>query len=147
MVWFLHELKETFNNLDSAVSLTRLNSNNSYNNESINANNIQTSHEIDSEYDDGDDAGDYEIKVDNKKYTSLVKRETRGETNRKEKLKSYQIFYLNYGACSLVWFIYLPVLIFITSFVTELYRLRLVLSIHNISFIIIIKIIIITIIF
>lgn len=47
---------------------------------------------------------------------------------RKEKLKSLQKFYLHYGACCLVWFIYLPLLIFVTSFVSELSRLRLILS-------------------
>jgi hypothetical protein len=48
--------------------------------------------------------------------------------SRDERLRSYQKFYLHFGACCLVWFIYLPVLIFVTSFVSELFRLRLVLS-------------------
>jgi hypothetical protein len=48
--------------------------------------------------------------------------------SKEDRLRKYQTFYLHYGACCLVWFIYLPVLIFITSFVSELYRLRLVLG-------------------
>jgi hypothetical protein len=47
---------------------------------------------------------------------------------RKLKLKNLQKFYLHYGACCLVWFIYLPLLIFVTSFVSELSRFRLILS-------------------
>jgi hypothetical protein len=48
---------------------------------------------------------------------------------KEEKFKKYQKFYLHYGACCLVWFIYLPMLVFVTSFLSELFRLRLVLSI------------------
>jgi hypothetical protein len=54
---------------------------------------------------------------------------------KEEKFKKYQKFYLHYGACCLVWFIYLPMLVFVTSFLSELFRLRLVLSIEYLNFI------------
>jgi hypothetical protein len=49
-------------------------------------------------------------------------------TTNSERLKTNKKFYLHYAACCLVWFIYLPGLIFVTSFLSELYRLRLLLS-------------------
>lgn len=38
------------------------------------------------------------------------------------------LFYLHFGACSLVWFIYLPILVFISVLVSDLFRYRLMLS-------------------
>lgn len=116
MVWFLFELKETFKNLQSI-------------------NSSEAPHQDDFDSDLDDEINVYE--VNGKKYKSLSTEISRTaqqkcsldtKTN-EERLRSYQKFYLHYGACSLVWFIYLPVLIFITSFVSELYHLRLVLSI------------------
>lgn len=51
------------------------------------------------------------------------------DNSREEKVEKYLKFYLHFGACCLVWFIYLPVLIFICSFLSELYRFRLILGI------------------
>ena len=45
--------------------------------------------------------------------------------NVKQRIK---VFYLHFGAWSLVWFIYLPVLVFISNLVSELFRFRLFIS-------------------
>lgn len=45
--------------------------------------------------------------------------------NVKQRIK---MFYLHFGAWSLVWFIYLPVLVFISQFVSDLFRFRLFIS-------------------
>lgn len=50
------------------------------------------------------------------------------DNSREEKVEEYLKFYLHFGACCLVWFIYLPVLIFICSFLSELFRFRLILG-------------------
>lgn len=125
MVWFLLELKETFNNLDTVASVDPDTSHSQF----FDSSDMQTN-EIDSEPDDGDDTGDYEVRRNGKSYASLLSKETKSESARRERLRTLQVFYLHYGACSLVWFIYMPVLIFITSFVSELFRLRLVLGIR-----------------
>jgi hypothetical protein len=79
-----------------------------------------------------DDEDDYEIQRKNgKKYQRLNKDNRKyvyENVSREERLRSYRKFYLHYGACSLVWFINLPVIIFVTSFVSELFRPRLVIS-------------------
>lgn len=120
MAWFLYELKETFSSLESVASVDS----------EINHSQFQESgemqiNEIDNEPDDGDDAGAYELRNNGKNYVSLISDDTRSNLTKKERLRSLQIFYLHYGALCLVWFIYTPCLIFITSFVSELYRLRL----------------------
>lgn len=76
------------------------------------------------------DENQYEIENQGKKYQRLNSNKSRIYENFTidEKLLNYQKFYLHYGACSLVWFINLPVIIFVTSFVSELSRPRLVLS-------------------
>jgi hypothetical protein len=73
-----------------------------------------------------------EIERNGKKYTLLqsqpndqpVEDNSNKAKMKEQESKKFQKFYLHYGACCLVWFIYLPILIFITSFVSELYRLR-----------------------
>ena len=104
----------------------------------------------DDEYDNDLEEEDFEIETrlikNGKTYKSLKTDPNRVERNKihefslkkNDLFKKYQKFYLHYGACSLVWFIYLPILIFITSFISELYRLRLVLS--KFSFFLIINI-------
>ena len=128
MAWFLFELKETFDNLDAAAASSA--------NVDKSWNQLETPNAcgpIESDYDDCEDIADYELSVNGKKYSNLATDDEArppGDVSgsKQERLKTYRIFYLHYGACSLVWFIYLPVLIFITSFITELYRFRLVLS-------------------
>lgn len=120
MAWFLYELKATFGTLETVSSVDP----------ETNLSQFQESgdmqiNEIDNQPDDGDDAGAYELRNNGKNYVSLVSDDTRSNMTKKERLRSLQIFYLHYGALSLVWFIYTPCLIFITSFVSELYRLRL----------------------
>ncbi len=130
MAWFLFELKDTFNNLESVANniSSDLVNNNFQDNPDMQIN------EIDSEPDDGDDTGDYNARKNGQNYALLTDTtETRSEAVKRERLKTLQIFYLHYGACSMVWFIYLPCLIFITSFVTELYRIRLVLGNINVN--------------
>lgn len=113
MIWFVYELKETFSYLQMPS--------------------INDPAEFDSDFDD-----ETVYEINGKKYKSLSTEHSNSQQqvvrldnkNKEDRVRSYQKFYLHYGACSLVWFIYLPVLIFITSFVTELYRLRLVLSIR-----------------
>ena len=141
MIWFVIELKETFDNLETTVINTHNSPNNKLN-QPVNSipdqeTEILSEHQImqtdeasESELDDED--GD-ELKMNGKVYTSVPSDFKQKPFNifkisKSERLRSYRKFYLHYGACSLVWFIYLPVLIFITSFVSELYRLRLVLS-------------------
>ncbi|CAF0722954.1 unnamed protein product [Didymodactylos carnosus] len=51
------------------------------------------------------------------------------ETTREEKNTEKLQFFHHYGACCMVWFIYPTALIFIMSFVTELYRLKLIISV------------------
>ena len=42
------------------------------------------------------------------------------------------LFYLHFGACSLVWFIYLPILVILSVLVlTDLFRFRLMLSTYK----------------
>ena len=103
------------------------------------SNNKNTNNIHDLSFNDQDDNEyDYEIERNGKKYNRLLNNNRQNNNNTKtidnltkeERFKRYQKFYLHYGACCLVWFIYLPILIFITSFVSELYRLRLVLSIR-----------------
>ncbi|RNA41211.1 transmembrane protein -like [Brachionus plicatilis] len=122
MVWFLLELKETFRNVDSAILRNELNEDDD--NASVltkNSNEISPTNSDD----------EYEI-VDKTIMTdSLDKSESFFDnTSREEKVEKYMTFYLHYGACCLVWFIYLPVLIFICSFVSELFRFRLILGIR-----------------
>lgn len=142
MIWFVLELKETFANLESAAFKNTQKSTVMENNNENKRDDDNDIYELDED--------DYEITRDGKKYFSLNEQQERNKeillsnnTNKQhtssntfdsltvdERLKKYQKFYLHYGACCLVWFIYLPILIFITSFVSELYRLRLVLSIR-----------------
>jgi hypothetical protein len=131
MVWFVYELKETFSRIDSNSNF------NGNEEELIKNNNNNQQDQIDYDLSDFEDETVYEI--NGRKYKSL-NTETNDQQqatsftsqdnkkSKEERYRSYQKFYLHYGACSLVWFIYLPVLIFITSFISELYRLRLVLS-------------------
>ncbi len=131
MVWFVYELKETFGRIDSNSNF------NGNEEELIKNNNNNQQDQIDYDLSDFEDETVYEI--NGRKYKSL-NTETNDQQqatsftsqdnkkSKEERYRSYQKFYLHYGACSLVWFIYLPVLIFITSFISELYRLRLVLS-------------------
>jgi len=127
MAWFLFELKETFNNLETTAANSASSSDLVYS--QFQDNTDMQINEIDSEPDDGDDAGDYSLRRNGKNYAPLSDTcETKSETVKRERLRSLQVFYLHYGACSMVWFIYLPCLIFVTSFVTELYRIRLVLG-------------------
>lgn len=100
---------------------------------------MEAGHESDElDYDDDNDV--YEIESAGKKYRRLNSKSNNKSSSSssnmpifeslssEERLKNYMKFYLHYGACSLVWFINLPVIIFVTSFVSELYRPRLVLS-------------------
>ena len=84
---------------------------------------------------DDDTSLEFEIVRNGKKYQQLQPEDTATTENTTEnatnkmtakeiRFKKFQKFYLHYGACCLVWFIYLPILIFITSFISELYRLR-----------------------
>lgn len=88
---------------------------------------------------DEEDQYEYEIERAGKRYRRLGSSSNNNKNNKlrepvfermssEERLHNYMKFYLHYGACSLVWFINLPVIIFVTSFVSELYRPRLVLS-------------------
>lgn len=92
---------------------------------------------------DEEDQFEYEIERAGKRYRRLDSSSNNNNNNNKknklrepvfermsseDRLRNYMKFYLHYGACSLVWFINLPVIIFVTSFVSELYRPRLVLS-------------------
>ena len=113
MLWFVFELKNTFSNLETVAS--------------FDVDTVMTDLP-----DDGDDTVDFQT-PDTKnriKYSRLKDNDDRDESDKDGRLKSLQVFYLHFGACSLVWFIYMPVLIFITSFVSELYRMRLVLGIR-----------------
>ena len=78
---------------------------------------------------------DYEIENSGKRYRRLNSNKSRTliyeNYSAEERLNNYRKFYLHYGACSLVWFINLPVIIFVTSFVSEIARPRLVLSINH----------------
>ena len=85
--------------------------------------------------DEEDTSYELEIERNGKRYKQLVPEspalaDDRPEassnemSNKEIRFKKFQKFYLHFGACCLVWFIYLPILIFITSFVSELYRLR-----------------------
>lgn len=116
MAWFLLELKKTFENLDMVASIDQ----ESFQSQFLDVSDIQM---IDSEPDDGDDTGDYEVRGNSNN-------EPRSEFTKKERLRMLKIFYLHFGACCLVWFMYMPCLVFITSFVSELFRLRLVLGIR-----------------
>lgn len=97
-----------------------------------------TLNETELDLDDDDDEADeyyddYENVNNAKKYTRLDTTKLKDNKfyenySKEERIRSYKKFYLHYGACCLVWFIYLPVLIFVTSFVSELFRLRLVIS-------------------
>lgn len=131
MVWFVFELKETFNHLE-AVSFNCCASSSSSSPSAENQATEQNQRNEDGFVDLSDFEDDTVYEINGKKYKSLSTDITPAASittkNKEERLLSYQKFYLHYGACSLVWFIYLPVLIFITSFVSELYRLRLVLS-------------------
>ena len=100
----------------------------------------------DNENDDDDDYydndyQDYDTRRHGKKYTNLNRVTSKlandevcnglnESMSREERIRTYKKFYLHYGACCLVWFIYFPILVFITSFVSDLYRSRLVLSIR-----------------
>ncbi|CAF1065059.1 unnamed protein product [Brachionus calyciflorus] len=122
MVWFLLELKETFKHLESAALRNELSGDDAASIETKNSNDYQ-----ENVLDD-----DYEIvNHDEEHNENLEKNEIFLENyTRDQRVEKYQKFYLHYGACCLVWFIYLPVLVFITSFVSELFRLRLLLSIR-----------------
>lgn len=127
MIWFVYELRRNFVHLEGIARRRTY--------EASSEDEGATEGAVDS---GDDDESDYE----GRKYTRLIDKSILEErqlaVSRKnydvhsmsveERLTSYQKFYLHFGACSLVWFIYLPCLIFITSFVSELYRLRLVLS-------------------
>ena len=127
MVWFVFELKETFNHLEAASYNRTSSSQSSAENETSGQSSKNEDGLIDSDFED-----ETVYEINGKKYkslnTDLPAASSTTTKTKEERLLSYQKFYLHYGACSLVWFIYLPVLIFITSFVSELYRLRLVLS-------------------
>lgn len=125
MLWFLLELKSTFDNLETVVY--SYNSDPSYN-QFFDVSDMQVN-EIDREPDDGDDTGPL-ISPSPRHGKGFSLAEDREERSKQERLKLLQMFYLHFGACSLVWFIYMPVLVFITSFVSELYRIRLVLGIR-----------------
>jgi len=51
------------------------------------------------------------------------------ETTQEEKNFEKLQFFHHFGACCMVWFIYPTALIFIMSFVTELYRVKLIISV------------------
>ncbi|CAF3830709.1 unnamed protein product [Rotaria magnacalcarata] len=51
------------------------------------------------------------------------------ETTQEEKLLEKLQFFHHFGACCMVWFIYPTALIFIMSFITELYRVKLIISV------------------
>jgi hypothetical protein len=109
MVWFFHELKTTYDfpkptKLSSPVD--------------------KTSHDVHAELIDNTSstiqAGT--VVAHCNKYSQ--KRINTSTTN----LNELRSFYLHFCACSLVWFIYLPILVSILKFVTELFRFRLMLS-------------------
>lgn len=131
MVWFLLELKETFKHLESAALRNEISSDDGASIRTKNSNEYnENTSDIENEYeivnrDGGDDDGDDVLNENLEKNENFMENYSRAE-----RVEKYQKFYLHYGACCLVWFIYLPVLVFITSFVSELYRLRLVLSIR-----------------
>jgi len=144
MIWFLIELKETFGFLESTaikndnskskvdkISLT----NNNYvifdyldllNMDSLGSN--RSEHYQQERFEEEFDYVEI-TRSQQSTYNKLIEHTINENLEqKKEKLKSLQKFYLHYGACCLVWFIYLPLLIFVTSFVSELSRLRLILS-------------------
>lgn len=125
MLWYLLELKSTFDSLETVAY--SYNSDPAVYNQFFDASDMQVN-EIDREPDDGDDTGPLISPSPRRKNNPLT--EDREERGKQERLKLLQMFYLHFGACSLVWFIYMPVLVFITSFVSELYRIRLVLGIR-----------------
>jgi hypothetical protein len=129
MIWFVIELKETFNHLVSAAVR---------NTNSSGAKTVSSLPRQENDMDETDsDDDEYVVVNKGKVYARLNSDQDQERPSRpgvsanylrEERLRSYQKFYLHFGACCLVWFIYLPVLICVTSFVSELFRLRLVLS-------------------
>lgn len=137
MCWFLVELKDTFDHLESAAikNTTRSGTDSqTENTNQVGGGGGDTAEDTDLDEDD------YVVINNGKRYARLDSQSKKTDNNtsgssyfpdyvsKEERLRSYQKFYLHYGACCLVWFIYLPMLIFVTSFVSELFRLRLVLS-------------------
>jgi hypothetical protein len=107
MVWFLKELKRTFsyiNSIRTASSGKKL------------INSDESGGGNKSVVGGGSSGDDVEIEFISAISTSIL------SSNR------LNVFYLHFGACSLVWFIYLPILVFIAVFVSDLFRFRLMIS-------------------
>ncbi len=106
MVWFFHELKTTYDfpkpkKLNNAV----------------------------------DSANNAKNLIDNTSSTiqngiSVLQNDMPPKRNKTSKINVHDLksFYLHFCACCLVWFVYLPILVSILKFVTELFRFRLMLS-------------------
>jgi hypothetical protein len=123
MIWFLKELKRTFSYINS-IRTENSHKNNKQNNgctESLleqqnEENNCSQKNKVlfNNHTSSGDDV--------NIEFVSTI-------TNSLLNSNRLNLFYLHFGACSLVWFIYLPILVLLSILVlTDLFRFRLMLS-------------------
>nr|QVK45727.1 G protein-coupled receptor [Proales similis] len=127
MCWFLAELKNTSKHLESAaVRHARRPSSPIENAEELEERLYYSS----SQDDDLEPlAADSVLNAADEAAANRVNTSSGEYRTRVTKLRSFERFYLHFGACSLVWFIYFPILIAISIFLSDLYRLRLIISI------------------
>ena len=143
MIWFLKELKRTFSYINSIRTANGKNFNKQNNgecrerllvqqNEENNNNNLNS---IDNKntilFNNNNTSSGDDVNIE---FVETI-------TNSLLNSNRLNLFYLHFGACSLVWFIYLPILVLLSILVlTDLFRFRLMLSkyflirVYNISF-------------